>query len=43
MDLHKDEDVKGGISISIGSTAVFRYEDKKILLEEGDVLVGEFD
>ena len=42
MDLHKDEHVDWGISVSIGSSCVFNFDTHEITLNSGDVFVADF-
>ncbi len=42
MSLHKDEGCDWGISISLGASAKFKYGSGELLLESGDVLIGDF-
>lgn len=42
MKSHKDEGCDWGISISLGASAKFNYGDHELILESGDVLVGDF-
>jgi cytochrome P450 len=42
MCLHTDEHVEWGISISIGSSCEFEIDGKKMILENGDIVVANF-
>jgi cytochrome P450 len=42
MDLHKDEYVDWGVSVSIGASCVFMFDNHEITLSSGDVFVADF-
>jgi len=42
MSAHKDEGCDWGISISLGAATKFKYGDHQLMIESGDVLVGDF-
>jgi cytochrome P450 len=42
MALHKDQYVDWGISISIGASCIFMFENHEITLSSGDVFVADF-
>lgn len=42
MDLHKDQYVDWGISISIGASCIFMFGDHEVTLSSGDVFVADF-
>ena len=42
MKVHKDEFVDWGISISLGASCEFVFDDKTIILHSGDVLIADF-
>lgn len=42
MEKHTDKNCDWGISISLGATCKFTYDNQQILLESGDVLIGDF-
>jgi alkylated DNA repair dioxygenase AlkB len=42
MDVHKDQYIDWGISVSLGSSAVFEFGDHEIILNGGDVFVADF-
>ncbi len=42
MNLHTDEYVDWGISLSIGNSCVFVFDSMEITLESGDIFVANF-
>ena len=42
MDVHKDEHVNYGISISLGASCKFNFDGKEIILNSGDIFVSDF-
>jgi len=42
MDLHKDQYVDWGISVSIGASCIFLFGDHEVTLSSGDVFVADF-